>query len=85
MKMLSVMLYKEEAVMAIIAGMAYCIKSFPIFSALRLWGADLISIFFLKNQAKVVFFLPLLINFAHSKALLMTQIEIIILKKMKVK
>jgi hypothetical protein len=32
------MLYKEEAVIAIIAGIAYCLKSFPIFSVPRLRG-----------------------------------------------
>ena len=32
MKILSTILYKEEATMAIMAGRAYCFSSFPIFS-----------------------------------------------------
>lgn len=36
---LSTILYKEDAVMAIIAGTAYCISSFPIFSVPNAVGA----------------------------------------------
>ena len=40
MKMLSTILYKEEAVWAMIAGRAYCFSSFPMFSVPSSVGMD---------------------------------------------
>ena len=37
-KILSTMLYSDDAVMAIIAGIAYCISNFPIFSVPKTKG-----------------------------------------------
>ena len=41
MKMLSTILYKEEAVWAMIAGRAYCFSSFPMFSVPSSVGMEL--------------------------------------------
>jgi hypothetical protein len=60
MKILSTILYKEDAVIAMIAGTAYCIKSLPILSVPNAVGvfcpAILYTYFFLAG-AKVLFFL----------------------------
>ena len=59
MKILSTILYKEDAVIAMIAGTAYCIKSLPILSVPNAVGvfcpAILYTYFFLAG-AKVLFF-----------------------------
>ena len=59
MKILSTILYKEDAVIAMIAGTAYCIKSLPILSVPNAEGvfcpAILYTYFFLAG-AKVLFF-----------------------------
>ena len=48
------MLYSDDAVMAITAGMAYCISNFPTFSVPNAIGAPSLDTLFVFSDAKLI-------------------------------